>query len=64
MGRLDEKVVLITGAGAGIERSAAHLFAIARGYEDCIDIDVPRFDPAFKLAGVQAGRRTPVRDRR
>ena len=30
---------------------AARLFAIACGYEDCDDLDVLRFDPAFKLAG-------------
>ena len=29
---------------------AARLFAIAAGYEDCDDLDVLRFDPAFKLA--------------
>jgi len=29
---------------------AARLFAIACGYEDCDDLDVLRFDPAFKLA--------------
>ncbi len=28
----------------------ARLFAIACGYEDCDDLDVLRFDPAFKLA--------------
>jgi hypothetical protein len=28
----------------------ARLFAIASGYEDCDDLDVLRFDPAFKLA--------------
>ena len=26
------------------------MFAIACGYEDCDDLDVLRFDPAFKLA--------------
>jgi hypothetical protein len=26
------------------------MFAIARAYEDCDDLIVPRFDPAFKLA--------------
>ena len=29
----------------------ARMFAIACGYEDCDDLDVLRFDPAFKLAG-------------
>ena len=29
----------------------ARMFAIACGYEDCGDLDVLRFDPAFKLAG-------------
>ncbi len=28
----------------------ARMFAIACGYEDCDDLDVLRFDPAFKLA--------------
>jgi len=28
----------------------ARLFAVACGYEDCDDLDVLRFDPAFKLA--------------
>ena len=28
----------------------ARMFAIACGYEDCDDLDVVRFDPAFKLA--------------
>jgi hypothetical protein len=28
----------------------ARMFAIACGYEDCDDLDVPRSDPAFKLA--------------
>jgi len=28
----------------------ARLFAIACGYEDCDDLDILRFDPAFKLA--------------
>ena len=28
----------------------ARIFAIACGYEDCDDLDVLRFDPAFKLA--------------
>ncbi len=28
----------------------ARMFAIAYGYEDCDDLDVLRFDPAFKLA--------------
>lgn len=28
----------------------ARMFAIACGYEDCDDLDAPRFDPAFKLA--------------
>ena len=36
----------------------ARLFAIACGYEDCDDLDVLRFDPAFKLAcGCVAPRR-------
>ena len=28
----------------------ARMFAIACGYEDCDDLDVVRFNPAFKLA--------------
>jgi hypothetical protein len=36
----------------------ARLFAISCGYEDCDDLDVLRFDPAFKLAGLW----TPVGD--
>ena len=28
----------------------ARMFAITCGYEDCDDLDVLRFDPAFKLA--------------
>ena len=28
----------------------ARIFAIDCGYEDCDDLDVLRFDPAFKLA--------------
>jgi hypothetical protein len=32
------------------EMIGARLFAIACGYEDCDDLDVLRFDPAFKLA--------------
>ena len=28
----------------------ARMFAIARGHEGSVDLDVPRFDPAFKLA--------------
>ena len=32
------------------EMIRARLFAIACGYEDCDDLDVLRFDPAFKLA--------------
>ncbi len=28
----------------------ARMFAIACGYEDCDDLDVLRFDPAFKVA--------------
>ncbi len=32
------------------EMIGARLFAIACGYEDCDDLDLLRFDPAFKLA--------------
>jgi hypothetical protein len=32
------------------EMIRARMFAIARGYEDCDDLDLLRFDPAFKLA--------------
>jgi hypothetical protein len=33
-----------------VDMIGARLFAIACGYEDCDDLDVLRFDPAFKLA--------------
>ena len=33
-----------------VDMIRARLFAIACGYEDCDDLDVLRFDPAFKLA--------------
>ena len=36
----------------------ARMFAIACGYEDCDDLDVLRFDPAFKL-----GLWSPARER-
>ncbi|MDE0781509.1 MAG: transposase, partial [Alphaproteobacteria bacterium] len=32
------------------EMIRARMFAIACGYEDCDDLDLLRFDPAFKLA--------------
>ena len=32
------------------EMMRARIFAIACGHEDCDDLDVLRFDPAFKLA--------------
>ncbi len=35
---------------AYVDMIRARLFAIACGYEDCDDLDVLRFDPAFKLA--------------
>ena len=37
----------------------ARMFAIACGYEDCDDLDILRFDPAFKLA---CGRLSETRD--
>ena len=33
-----------------VDMIRARMFAIACGYEDCDDLDVLRFDPAFKLA--------------
>ncbi len=50
MENLDGIIALTTYAGPGIERNAALLSAIACGHEDCDDLDVLGFDPAFKLA--------------
>ena len=36
------------------------MFAIACGYEDCDDLDVLRFDPAFKLAWVACPRAVAI----
>ncbi len=33
-----------------VDMIRTRMFAIACGYEDCDDLDVLRFDPAFKLA--------------
>lgn len=33
-----------------VDMNRARMFAIACSYEDCDDLDVLRFDPAFKLA--------------